>query len=117
MPFTIHGIPVPTSPPVTSQVGLALQDTAELFGSYFGGDIAGKCTCDEADTIARLLLVSGFAEEAVRWLAYHAEEDTDPEDIHAIFWEWSPDGETETWNTDTAKERAWWYAAGLLAES
>lgn len=51
-------------------------DLASVFGDgYIASDVGHHFTCTEADTIARVLKLSGNVEAAETWLEGHAEGD------------------------------------------
>lgn len=54
----------------------ALAALARVFGDdQFAYDNGGHYTCNEADAVATLLLVSGYRDAAITWLEAHAEFD------------------------------------------
>lgn len=67
-----------------SVILLALDTVAEALGDqHTAGDVAGRFTCCEADSIAAVLAYAGHVDAAVTWIEGHADGDDDPEDAHA----------------------------------
>ncbi|MCY0933653.1 hypothetical protein [Streptomyces sp. H34-S4] len=60
---------------VPENVTFALQNLADTFSFYVTAEAGEHFTCDEADAIALVLAVAGHREEAIAWLAGHAEGD------------------------------------------
>jgi ApbE superfamily uncharacterized protein (UPF0280 family) len=77
--------------PVTSTVvvkhdelGDALSNLADVFGDCMTADHTGSSfSCGEADSVARLLALTGHEDAAVRWLIGHAQND-EWDDYHFI---------------------------------
>ncbi|MEU4726519.1 hypothetical protein AB0G06_43570 [Nonomuraea dietziae] len=68
----------------------ALVGLANVFGDgMFASDNGGHFSCNEADAVATLLVVSGHRDAAITWLEAHAEDDEDESDHHKV---WDEDG-------------------------
>ncbi|MGW6600580.1 hypothetical protein [Streptomyces sp. NPDC055036] len=65
------------------ELELALHDLAVTFGDYMTAEAGGHFTCTEADSLARVLLLSGHRDQAITWLTGHWSGDDDADDLHA----------------------------------
>ncbi|MGW0861278.1 hypothetical protein [Streptomyces sp. NPDC002611] len=66
------------------ELGGALGDLASAFGDDWTADHTGPAfSCSEADSVARLLALTGHEDAAVRWLVGHAQND-EWDDFHFI---------------------------------
>lgn len=71
----------------------ALEGLANVFGDgMFAIHNGVHFTCDEADAVATLLVVSGHRDAAITWLDAHADDDSDVSDHHK---DWDDDGNGE----------------------
>ncbi|WJN62610.1 hypothetical protein [Streptomyces phage phiScoe1] len=76
-----------------AELGRALDELAKVFGDGMTADHVGsKFTCSEADTIARVLILTGYKDEAVAWLEGHAQGD-EVDDLHFTYDETDPEDE------------------------
>lgn len=75
------------------ELGSALTDLAKAFGDDWTADHTGPAfSCSEADSLARLLALTGHEDAAVRWLIGHAQND-EWDDFHFIGNDDDPDNE------------------------
>ena len=66
------------------ELGSALTDLAGVFGDDWTADHTGPAfSCSEADSVARLLALTGHTEAAVQWLIGHAQKD-EWDDYHFV---------------------------------
>ncbi|WP_327292463.1 hypothetical protein [Streptomyces sp. NBC_01198] len=84
---------------------------ADVFGDgMFASHVGGFFTCSEADSIARVLLLSGHRDEALTWLSCHADGD-EVDDSHFTYDEDDPKDEGRVLNALELREYAGWLAA------
>ncbi|WP_438470752.1 hypothetical protein [Streptomyces asiaticus] len=89
----------------------AIRGLAEVFGDGMTSSETGPSfTCLEADSIARVLLLSGHKEDALRWLEGHADGD-EVDDLHYTYDENDPEDEGRVLNKMELRE----YAGSLIA--
>lgn len=87
----------------------ALGDLAGVFGDGMTAHHTGPSfSCGEADTVARLLILSGHAEAAETWLSGHAQND-EFDDYHFTVNDNDPEDEGRPLNDEELTE----YAANL----
>ncbi|MCX5236219.1 hypothetical protein OG824_13510 [Streptomyces prunicolor] len=91
----------------------ALGDLAKSFGDAWTADHTGPAfSCSEADSVARLLALTGHTDAAVQWLIGHAQKD-DWDDFHFIGDVVDPEGEGRVMTDAEIAE----YVAGWTEEN
>ncbi|MFE3589429.1 hypothetical protein ACFQ7W_05515 [Streptomyces niveus] len=84
-PFKRKTVEVPTLVVRHDEMNYALTMLADTFGDGMTADHTGAgFTCQEADSVARVLALAGHKREAATWLEGHASGD-EGDDSHFIY--------------------------------